>query len=224
MVVLLVAAVGTVVSTLAFGGKVKLSVAQAHGKIGSVTPTRIKVGPVVCSIRHRTPAVGRFAVGDLVTVVCRNGILSSVKLAVAAAKAAQSQAGQAQSTQSVTQQGQPGQSQSVTSSASSSSTSSSTSSSSTSSGSSSSGSSGGTSSSTDASASGSSTGPDGTTTTWASTNARGTITALSPSSITVGTLTCSIDPSLAGLVGPRYHVGDTASIACHDGALQAIAT
>ena len=220
VLVLLVAAVGTVVSSLALGGKVKLSVAQAHGKIGSVTPTRIKVGPVVCSIRHRTPAVGRFAVGDLVTVVCRNGILTSVKLAVAAAKAAQSQTGQAQSTQSVTQQGRPGQSQSVTSST----TSSSTSSSSTSSSSSSKGSSGGTSSSTDASASGSSTGPDGTTTTWASTNARGTITALSPSSITVGTLTCSIDPSLAGLIGPRYHVGDTASIACHDGALQAIAT
>ena len=220
MLVLLVAAVGTVVSSLAFGGKVKLSVAQAHGKIGSVTPTRIKVGPVACSIRHRTPAVGRFAVGDLVTVVCRNGILTSVKLAVAAAKAAQSQTGQAQSTQSVTQQGRPGQSQSVTSST----TSSSTSSSSTSSSSSSNGSSGGTSSSTDASASGSSTGPDGTTTTWASTNARATITALSQSSITVGTLTCSIDPSLAGLIGPRYHVGDTASIACHDGALRAIAT
>jgi hypothetical protein len=116
VLVLLVAAVGTVVSSLALGGKVKLSVAQAHGKIGSVTPTRIKVGPVVCSIRHRTPAVGRFAVGDLVTVVCRNGILTSVKLAVAAAKAAQSQTGQAQPTQSVTQQGRPGQSQSVTSS------------------------------------------------------------------------------------------------------------
>jgi hypothetical protein len=50
------------------------------------------------------------------------------------------------------------------------------------------------------------------------------VTALSSTSITVGGLTCSIDPHVLALIGNAVAVGDTASISCNNGALVALAS
>jgi hypothetical protein len=56
-----------------------------------------------------------------------------------------------------------------------------------------------------------------------STQQTGVVSAVNSKSITVGSLTCTIPPSLSSLIGNSVATGDKASIACVDGVLNALA-
>ena len=78
-----------VASTLAGPGAsfgAKPLVVQVSGAISSITPKRIQVRHLSCSIRSPTThqLAARFVVGDRVRIVCRGGVLERLRRAAAA--------------------------------------------------------------------------------------------------------------------------------------------